>query len=260
MKLLRLNTPAYTNDSQTVELEITIQYRISTAETFSVVADNGIKNPQSVLESKLENRIMTVAKNVVATKKAEDLLTNRSQLISELAAEIDTFNDEYYVVIQAVNLTNIDFTDEYEAAVAAKVAQKQALEKALIEQEQALKAAENAKKIAETEAQAAAEVAKIQAEAEYEVVKIQSDSAEYQGKKQNAITLQALASVNGWTVIVNETSGISELFKADGTQVTAEELVVGTQRYIEYCYTQVWDGKLPETYVGDDSVSSIIIK
>ena len=33
----------------------------------------------------------------------------------------------------------------------------------------------------------------------------------------------------------------------------------GAKRLIEYYYTQTWDGKLPETVVGEGDVSSIII-
>jgi len=95
---INISTPAYTNDSQTVDLAMTVQYRISPTDTFSVVGDNGLWNTQKTLESKLQNRIVTVAKNIVATKKAEDLLTNRSALVAELASEIDVFNDEYYVL------------------------------------------------------------------------------------------------------------------------------------------------------------------
>jgi hypothetical protein len=99
----------------------------------------------------------------------------------------------------------------------------------------------------------------IKAETDMEVAKIASDSAEYQGKKEAAIALQRLASINGWTVVHNEETGINELYKANGEKVTNEELLEGAERLIEYYYTQSWDGKLPDTFVGDGNVSNIIV-
>lgn len=40
--------------------------------------------------------------------------------------------------------------------------------------------------------------------------------------------------------------------------MTDEELRVGAEKLIEYYYVQGWDGKLPDTYVGSEDVSTII--
>ena len=113
--------------------------------------------------------------------------------------------------------------------------------------------AENDKKIAETNAKSNAEVARIQAESDMVVAKIASDSAEYQGKKEGAIALQRLASINGWTAVCNEETGLNTLYKADGTEVTTDELKIGAENLIQYYYIQAWNGELPETMLGDDS-------
>ena len=42
-------------------------------------------------------------------------------------------------------------------------------------------------------------------------------------------------------------------------EVKPEELEEGAKRLIEYYYTQTWDGKLPDTFVGDGDISNIII-
>ena len=86
-----------------------------------------------------------------------------------------------------------------------------------------------------------------------EVAKIGADSAEYQGRKDASIALQKLASINGWTVISDTDSGINKLYKADGTEVSAEELVIGAQNLMQYYYVTQWDGVLPEYYLGGDS-------
>ena len=93
------------------------------------------------------------------------------------------------------------------------------------------------------------------------VAEINADSAEYQGKKEAAIALQRLASINGWTVVTETVHDVEihTLYKANGEKVTDDELLIGAQRLIEYYYTQSWDGKLPDTFVGDEDVSNIIL-
>jgi regulator of protease activity HflC (stomatin/prohibitin superfamily) len=111
-------------------------------------------------------------------------------------------------------------------------------------------------------AQAQAEVDKIKAEADKLVAQIGADSAEYQGQKDAAIALQRLASINGWTVKtekIDDTHTKYTVCYASGEPVTEADLKIGAQRLIEYYYTQTWDGKLPETVVGDGDVSSIIL-
>ena len=256
---ISIKTPAYTKDSQTVELELTVQYRFSTVDTFAVVKDNGITDTKEKVEGKIENRVMSSSKSIVSSKKADELLINRSELVAEITQAIDEFANEYYVIISSVNLTNIDFTDEYEAAVAAKVAQQQAYEKALIEQQQALAQAENEKAIKLTNASAEAEVATIQAEADLAVQKINADAAEYTGKKEAAVILNTLAGINGWNVVLDESTGLYKLYNSDGTVVSEEQRKEGVKHLIEYYYTHVWDGKLPNTLVTEDDINSIII-
>ena len=267
---ISIKTPAYTKDSQTVELELTVQYRFSTVDTFAVVKDNGITDTKEKVEGKIENRVMSSSKSIVSSKKADELLINRNELVAEITQAIEGFANEYYVIISAVNLTNIDFTDEYEAAVAAKVAQQQAYEKALIEQQQALAQAENeraikltnanaASDVARIQAEAAAEVARIQAEADLAVQKINADAAEYTGKKEAAVILNTLAGINGWNVVLDENTGLYKITKFDGSEVSEEERKEGVKRLIEYYYTTTWNGKLPETLVTEDDITSILL-
>ena len=79
---------------------------------------------------------------------------------------------------------------------------------------------------AQIDANAAAEVAKIGAQADLEVTKIQADAAEYAGQKEAA-----------------KNKAISGCL---------------TEHLIRYYYIQQWNGKLPETYLGSDNVSTII--
>ena len=131
----------------------------------------------------------------------------------------------------------MDFTDAFTNAVEAKQVAAQNKLQAEIEQAQKVMEQEAAAQMAIIQANAAAETAKIQAqvdaetakikaEADLAVVKIEADGVEYAGQKEAA-----------------------------ANKAIAESL---TEQILNYYYIQQWDGKLPETYVGSEDVSTII--
>ena len=200
----------------------------------------------------IEPNIAEAVKVATAHYTAEQLVQTRSELAKDIETLLDENLGRYNIKISSTAIEDMDFTDAFTNAVEAKQVAEQKKKQAEIEQAQALAQAENDKKIAMTNAEAAAEVVKIQAEADMEVAKIAADSAEYQGKKEAAIALQRLASINGWTVKFDDVSGLNKLYKPDGSEVTDEELKIGAERLIEYYYTQQWNGELPDTMLGQD--------
>lgn len=252
---LTLNLSCFSSDIQEVTTDYTINYQISRTNAQALYRNVGVNYPNTVITPVAQESVKTIMANYTA----EDLVGQREKLAAEIEELLSTNLDKYNIEVVSSAIENMDFTDSFTTAVEAKQVAAQNKLQAQIEQEQKTMEAEQAANRSKIEAEAAAEVAKIQALADMEVAQISSDSAEYQGKKEAAIALQRLASINGWTVVSNSTTGINELYKASGERVTAEDLKLGTERLIEYYYTQTWDGKLPDTMVGNDDVSSIII-
>ena len=247
--------PCFSSDIQEVHITYTVNYQISKTNAQNLYRDIGTSYLETVVNPTIQESVKTVA----AKYTAEQLIGKREVLAEEIETLLAENLQKYNIDVVSTAIENMDFTDSFTNAVEAKAVAAQNKLQAEIKQAQDLAKAENDKKIAETNAKANAEVAKIQAEADKTVAEINSDSAEYQGKKEAAIALQRLASINGWTVIHNDKTGINELYKANGARVTDEELITATKRLIEYYYTQTWDGKLPETFVGDEDISNIII-
>ena len=258
--------PCFSSDIQEVNTTYTVNYQISKTNAQNLYRDVGT----GYLEIVVNPTIQETVKTIIARYTAEDLIGKRAEVAMEIESLLITNLQKYNIDVTSTAIENMDFTDSFTAAVEAKAVAAQQKLQAQIEQErltmEAVQAAERAKVEAEaqavvdkTKAQAAKEIAEIQAEADRIVAQIGADSAEYQGKKEAAIALQRLASINGWSVIHNEETGINELYKANGEKVTAEELAIGAQRLIEYYYTQTWDGQLPDTFVGDEDVSNIIL-
>lgn len=238
----------FSSDIQEVSMKYTLNYQIDKANAQEIYRTVGTNYYSTIVEPNIAEAVK------VATAKytAEQLVQTRSNLAADIEALLETNLGRYNIRVSSTAIEDMDFTDAFTNAVEAKQVAEQKKKQAEIEQAQALAQAENDKKIAETNAKANAEVAKIQAQADKEVAEIAADSAEYQGKKEAAIALQRLASINGWTVVHDEESGLNKLYKPDGSEVDKDELKLGAERLIEYYYTQQWDGKLPETVLGSD--------
>ena len=261
-----IELPCFSSDIQEVITVYTVNYQISKTNAQNLYRDVGT----NYLETVVNPTIQETVKTIIAKYQAEALISDRATVAVEIENLLRTNLQKYNIDVASTAIENMDFTDSFTAAVEAKAVAAQNKLQAQIEQDRMTMEAQQAAERAKIEAAAKAEVdkmtataqkeiAEIQAEADRLVAQIGADSAEYQGKKEAAIALQRLASINGWTVVHNEESGINELYKANGDKVTDEELLVGAQRLIEYYYTQSWDGKLPDTFVGDGDVSNIIV-
>ena len=239
----------FSSDIQEVSMKYTLNYQIDKANAQEIYRTVGTNYYATIIEPTIAEAVKVAA----AKYTAEQLVQTRSNLASDIETLLETNLSVYNIKVSSTAIEDMDFTDAFTTAVENKQVAEQKKKQAEIEQAQALAQAENDKKIAETNAKANAEVSKIQAEADMEVAKIAADSAEYQGKKEAAIALQRLASINGWTVVHDEKSGLNKLYKPDGSEVTDEELREGAARLIEYYYTQSWNGELPDTMLSDGS-------
>lgn len=244
-----ISLSCFSADIQEVSMVYTLNYQIDKANAQEIYKTVGVNYYATIIEPTISEAV----KVATAQYTAEQLVQTRSDLAMAVEDLLRTNLSKYNIKVSSTAIEDMDFTDAFTTAVENKQVAEQKKKQAEIEQAQALAQAENDKKIAMTNAEAAAEVAKIQAQADMEVAKIAADSAEYQGKKEAAIALQRLASINGWTVRADEELGINKLYKPDGTEVSNEELKIGTEKLIEYYYTQQWDGKLPETILGENT-------
>lgn len=245
----------FSSDIQEVNTVYTVNYQISKANAQNLYRDIGTNYLETVVNPTIQESVKTV----VAKYTAEQLIGKREVLAEEIEVLLAENLKKYNIDVVSTAIENMDFTDSFTQAVEAKAVAAQNKLQAQIEQDRLTMEAMQAAERAEIEAKAQATVAEIQAMADKAVAEINADSAEYQGKKEAAIALQRLASINGWTVVHNEETGINELYKANGDKVTDEELLAGAQRLIEYYYTQSWNGQLPDTFVGDGDVSNVII-
>lgn len=248
---LTINTPAYSKDAQTMELEMTVQFQIDTSKAIEIV------NKYGALAT-LSNRISSVSiektKAILTKYSAMEIIENRSTLSPEVEQIIKTAIDENYCVnIVAVVLTNIDFSDAFEATVENKMIAEQEKLKAEYEKETAIVNAEKELEVAKLNAQA--KLAQAEADAEAQIKIAQAEAT--------AIKLKSIevARSLGFEIKVIESTGedgaVIVDYEIDFEGKSADEisLIVDYLKYAEYL--SKWDGKLPD--VMTDGNASIMV-
>lgn len=174
-------TVAYSSDAQTMDISMTLQYQIMPDKVIDIATQYG---SLEVLQNRIQSIAIEKTKAVLSSYKAMDIIAQRAQISPAVEQAIkEAIGNEYFVKVNTVVLTNIDFSDAFEAAVEDKMIAEQAKLKADYENEKkvALAEAEAQAKLKEAEAEieiakAKAEALKIEAEAEAEANRIISES------------------------------------------------------------------------------------
>ena len=159
-------------------------------------------------------RLYENTKVVFSRYTAENLISLRDNLASEILELMRQDLEEYGINVISISIEDIDFTDAFTDAIEAKQVATQNKLRTETEQEQAIMIAQSNAEQRTIAAEADAEVARIQAEADAYAIQIKSE-AEAQA---NALIA---ASLSG--------------------------------DLIEYLEVQNWDGQLPDTFIGSSS-------
>lgn len=215
-----IKTQAYSSDGQTMDIELVLQYQIQSDKAIDISKNYG------GLEM-LQNRIETIAtekmKSVLSQKSAMVIIETRASVSPDVEESIrNAITNDYYVNITSVVLTDISFTDAFEKTVEDKMIAEQEKLKAEYEKEKAIIQAEQELEVAKKQAEAQLEKAKKQAESELVLAEAEAE---------------ALAIMNdAWNSL-----------SAEVKEVIIKEMAI-----------EKWDGKLPETMVGDDFLKELM--
>ena len=210
----------FSSDIQEVSVTYTVNYQINKANAQEIYRTIGKEYFDKIVMPKA----LEAVKSVFAKYTAEALIASRANLSKEIEAILVDDLSKQNVQITATSIENIDFTDAFTNAVESKQVAEQNKLKAQTEQAQATLEAEASAERQVIKAQADADASILAAKADAEVAKISSDSALYQGEKEAAI-LQRVG-----------------------------EQIEKYPELIKYKYIEGWDGKMPETILGDSDV------
>jgi len=185
-------TEAFSSDIQQVGLTIAVNENISPEAAYKLYTTVGM----NYLENLLEPRLMENAKVVISKYTAESLIANREKLSSEVLVKMQKDMAQYGIIVTAISIENIDFTDQYEAAIEAKQVATQEKQKAQTEQERMTMEETQQAERKRIAAQAAADVQKINADAEAYAVQVKAEAEAEANKKLNASLTSELIEYN----------------------------------------------------------------
>lgn len=129
---LEVDTEAFSSDLQPIDVSVAVNYRVATSVSYKVYKNIG-QNYEEVLVLPTTQEIL---KSVLSEYTAEEAVDSRNEITGKIVSEMCAMLEPDGITITAVNITNFDLSDEYLAAVEAKVTAQQNLEKATTEQQQ----------------------------------------------------------------------------------------------------------------------------
>ena len=248
---LEIVTMSYSKDAQTMDVAMTVQFQINSVKAIEIAKQYGSMET-------LTNRIQSVAiektKSTLSSYSAMDIIENRSS-ISPIVEETikKSVDEDFFVNITAVVLTNIDFSDAFETIVEDKMIAEQEKLKAQYEKETAIVNAEKELEVAKLVAEAKIEAAKADAQSQIEIAKAEAQAIQLKSVE--------IARALGFTILENtvfdEIGNEYVEYTIDFTGKSPEEIAVITDylKYIEYLAK--WDGDLPDVLA--DSSANILI-
>ncbi|MCI5745899.1 MAG: prohibitin family protein [Erysipelotrichaceae bacterium] len=286
-----IKTVSYSSDAQTMEIQMTVQYKIDASKAENILTEY-------LTMDSLSQRIEKVAddnvKSVLSKYTAMKIIETRASISPEVETIIkEAVGDRYFATITAVNLTNIDFTDEFEKAVEDKVVAEQQKEAAITKAKQELEVAKLTAQAKIEQARGDAESQKIIASASAEAMAIKIvELAKNIGfpitetytkltevEVINALTNEVISSSSQESVVTTKPSyGVDVTNDTTNNTITTTtttlvstnytidfdanhtkddlKVILDFVRYLEYL--EKWDGKLPEVVSGTDGIEIII--
>jgi regulator of protease activity HflC (stomatin/prohibitin superfamily) len=217
IQVFEAKATAVSRDLQTVNSEIAVNYRLISDKSPDMYKNVGVEY-STILVSPVVQECM---KSATAKYNAEQLITERETVSTEVKSALDEKLNGYGIYIEKFNIVNFDFTDEFNNAIEAKQVAEQNLLKTKTEQEQAkvIAKTEAEKKVIAANAEAEAILAQAQAQADANKLLEASLSnkviAYEQIQKWNGVMPKVTGSDGGLLIDVNIDEPTSNAQQAD---------------------------------------------
>jgi len=119
-------TSAASKDLQTVSTEVTVNYRPAPDSVNTLYKEVGLDYQNRVISPAVEE----VVKQVTANYNAEELITKRPLVKSDIESEITTRLNTYNIVTEVISITDFQFSSLFARAIESKVEAEQKAQKA----------------------------------------------------------------------------------------------------------------------------------
>jgi len=196
-------------DLQVVTTEVTINYHVDPANVAKVYSSYRSDITARVIRPAIQEAV----KAATARYKAEELITKRAEAKGSISEILTTRLQEVGLIVDAVNVTDFDFSDEFNRTIESKVTALQ----------EALKATNELERI------------KVEAEQRVTRAKAEADSVKLDADAQ-AYALQVNAAAQAEALRLQKDAATPDLIQLRRVEAMLKAL-------------EKWDGKMP-TYVG----------
>ena len=156
-----VKTEAASKDLQVVRAVIVVNYRVDKAQAVKLYREIGMLYLDTVIEPSIQEAFKADS----AKFTAEELITERAVVSEGIQKAIRSRLEQFSVLVEAVNITSFDFSDEFNRAIEEKVMAEQKALQAKNELERFITEAEQKVETAKGEAKSIMEKAKAEAEA-----------------------------------------------------------------------------------------------
>ena len=120
---MEIATQAYSKDAQTMDIAMTVQYKIDESKVIDIANQYGTID---MLASRIQSIATEKTKATLSSYSAMNIIETRSTISPLVEQTIkDAVDEEYCIDIVAVVLTNIDFSEAFEKTVEDKMIAEQ---------------------------------------------------------------------------------------------------------------------------------------
>lgn len=219
---------AYTQDQQPADIQLSINYHIPPDRVAQVYSTYGVVS--DMIFRTIDQQVPAVFKNVFGTYDAQKAVQQRAQLNIDVLAALQKQMANEPIVIESVQIKDIKYRPEYEAAISAK--QQATVEVQTKEQELAKQ---------KVDAQITVTQAQAKADSDLAVATNQAKAVQIQGEAQ-AAAIKAKGDAEAGVI------------KAKADALANNPLL------IELTKAESWDGKLPVTMLPNGALPFIDVK
>lgn len=138
---VELTTGAASSNLQTVDAIVSVNYRLIGAQAARIFQEVGTDYEEIVIVPAIQQAF----KSTTAQFTAEEIITDRTRLSVDAEILLQESMEPFYITIQAFNVINVDFSEEYDNSIEQKQVQEQKVEIAKLKQLEATINAETIK-------------------------------------------------------------------------------------------------------------------
>ena len=139
-------------DLQNISIEVALNWHLDASKIYLVFQQIG--NQNQIIDKIINPSLSEVIKSVTAQYTAEEMITQRSQLKTEVDTQLHDHLKIYHILMDDLSFLNIHFSDRFQEAVEAKQIAEQEARRAGFIAQKALKKAEAKINLAKGEAEA----------------------------------------------------------------------------------------------------------